>query len=409
MALEPQSVKSRSRHRARRQPFSWKAKLIAGAVGLLLVWQTSVISLAAGHGDYGDDIKAADYASVSPAAAAAAAGQRLTDGDFDGAKAFATRALSVSPISADSLRDLGLAKQGLNDWQGSGAIFSQAAALGWHDVPTQLWLAQAFLQQKDYEAASQRLDAALRTTPNSTRLYDIVDRLAATPQFVRPMADRLALNPDWRPYYFAHVDSVSKTSLLARSQLLIALSTSPLPPSRQEVIPILFHLIYEDETPLARLLWLRSQHLKTGNIYDPNFTQTGTIGLTPFEWSITSVPGATFSAVQRGPDTIMHAGTDGTASGILLRQATALPSGAHKLNYVGSIPSAARDAFGWRVRCIRTGKILLSSLGTLAPPPYSFEVPVNCVGQWVELLASTSASAAGSEATFKSLNIDYPS
>ncbi|WP_454884440.1 hypothetical protein [Sphingomonas oryzagri] len=391
---------------ARKQPLSRKAKIIGVVAGAVLVWQISMISLAAGHSDSNNDLAAADFAGASQAAAIAAAEQRLSANDFAGAKVFATQALSISAISAASLRDLGLAEQGLGNWRRSGVLFSQNAALGWQDGPTQLWLAQAYLQQKDDESAAQRIDAALRVAPQSTTLVDMLDPQIADPDLTNAMIERLQLNPNWRTHYFRYLNNAPLPALVARSRMLIALASSSTPPSRDEIIPLLYSLVQADRTKLARLVWERSQHVTIGGIYDPGFQQTGVTGMAPFEWSILPVPGASVTVASQGTGNILSATTDGAASGTLLRQITALPPGSHSLTYDGTIPTAAHNAFGWRIRCISGGKDLVNSVRDTADPPYHFDVPSTCGGQRVELLVSSSAAAAGSQVSFKKVDIN---
>ncbi|MBA2935122.1 tetratricopeptide repeat protein [Sphingomonas sp. CGMCC 1.13654] len=404
MAVATQRMRSGARARDQ-HPLSRKAKIIGLVVGLLLVWRICAISLAAGHSDSSNDLAAADFAGASQAAAIAATEQRLNDGDFDGAKVFAKHALSISTISAASLRDLGLAEQGLGNWQKSGALFSQTAALGWRDAPTQLWLAQAFLQQKDYDAAAQRMDAALRLATPNYNLYGTLDQYIADPVFARAMARRLALNPNWRIYYLPFATGITEPALLARTRLLLMLSGSSAPPSRDEMIPVLAALIRDDRGPAARTLWTRSLRIPAAGIFDPGFANVGTSGMAPFEWSMLPVPGATVTVEQQGTRHILHATTDGSASGTMLRQATALSPGAHTLSFVGTIAGKAHDAFGWSVRC-RSGRALLSTMRSPAPPPYRFEVPEDCRSQQVELLVSSDATAAGSAVSFKNIDIN---
>jgi len=388
-----------------RKRLSNKAKIIGLATGAIAVWQIVTISLAAWHGD-SEDLSAADYAEISQSAANAAASQRLTDSDFAGAKVFSTRSLSVSPIYVVPLRDLGLAEQGLGDAGKAAAIFSQTAALGWRDPAVQIWLAQAFLRQKDYGSAAQRIDAALRTNPTSTDMYDVVDQMIADPEFARAIAARLALVPNWRAVYFRHLDGISAETLAARSRLLNLLSGTAAPSPRDEIIPTLYVLTRADQAPLARMLWLRSQHIDQRTLFDSVFANAAAIGTAPFEWTIERVAGATLAIDKQGTaDAILHVTTDGTAAGVLIHEILALPPGPHSLSYSGTMSPAARNAFTWVVRCVRNGKTLLNSLGEPPAAAIRFEVPADCASQQVALMAVSSAAGAGSEARFKRLDI----
>jgi len=388
-----------------RQPLSNKAKLIGLAVGGIAVWQIWTSSLASWHGSEGD-LSAADYAGTSQAAAAVAAGQRLNDSDFAGAKIFATKALSISPIDITPLRELGLSEQGLGDNAKSAAIFSQTAALGWRDTPTQLWLAQAFLQQKDYASAAQRIDASLRTNPDSTDLYPVVDHMITDPAFMRALAKRLVLAPAWRIGYLRQVDGVSPDVLDARAKLLALLSGNATPPSRDEVIPTLYALIGAGQAPLALHLWLRSQGIGSKDIYDPTFASAATTDTSPFEWTIRPVSGAALTTDQQGSGRIVTVTTDGSAAGLLMQETVTLSPGSRTLRYTGDIPAAARGALGWTVQCLRTGKALLNTLQQPPASSYRFDVPADCTSQRVSLLVASSAAAAGSKAQFSRLDVN---
>jgi hypothetical protein len=404
----PWNGSMRSKTRSRQQPLSNKAKLAGLIVGLLLGWQVVVISLAAGHGDYDTDLAASDYAATSQAAATAAAAQHLQNGDAAGSKVFARQALATSAISAPALRSLGLAEQSLGHWQQAGAILSQASALGWRDGPTQLWLAQAYLQNHEYAEAAQRLDALLRTDPSSTQLFDILDQLLLDPHLAAAMADRLALNPYWRSIYFQYPGSATIVMLQARSALIIDLARSSAPPYRDEILPLVRGLARVNQIASARTLWFEAQRMKPAALYDTGFANIGSTGRVPFEWTVTPVLGADVGTepTERGGSTTLHVTTDGTASGMILKQMILLSPGSHRLSYTGSIDPSARDAFGWSIHCASTGKLVLDTLNTQASKDYGFVIPENCDNQFIELHAASSPAAAGSNAYFDRLELN---
>ena len=405
--MATRSLKSAARSRGQK-PLSRMAKIVGGVAGALLVWQVTAISLAAGHGDEDGDIAAADYASTSPAAATAAAEQRLADKDPAGAKVFAAHALTQAPISAAALRSLSLAEQGLGNWQSASALLSQSAALGWRDASTQLLLAQAFLQQKDYANAAERLDAALRTNPQSTDLFNLVDQSITQPDFARAMADRLQYNPDWRPRYFTYTRNIPEEIQNGRVIMVDRLSRSNASPSRDEIRPLIYTLINAGKVTEARKIWAQTQHLKAGVIYDPKFEHVGTSAMLPFEWTKLTVLGAnlTVEPATRGPGMLLRAQTDGSASGVLLRQMISLSPGRHFLRYSGSIPAGARNAFGWAIHCAQSGETAFSSMGSLDRPPYQFDISDNCGSQMVELRVAHDPAAENIEANFVGLDVD---
>jgi hypothetical protein len=398
----------RSQSTTRHRPVSGKAKLTGLILGLLLGWQVVVISLAAGHGDYDTDLAASDYASTSQAAATAAAAQHLQNGDAAGAKVFAKQALATSAISAPTLRSLGLAEQSLGHWQQAGAILSQASALGWRDGPTQLWLAEAYLQNHDYIGAAQRLDALLRIQPASTDLFDVLDQLLVDPRLASAIAERLALNPGWRSNYFKYSGTGSLAMWQARSALLMDMVRSSAPPSRDEIFPVVRGLAQADQLASARKLWFEAQRMKPAALYDPSFANIGPLGRAPFEWTVTPILGAGVRTepVGQGGGTTLHVTTDGTASGMLMRQTILLPLGAHNMRYAGSTDASAHGALGWSIRCMSTGKLVLDTLNAPASKDYNFVIPENCDNQFIELHAASNPAAAGRSAYFYRLELN---
>jgi hypothetical protein len=400
MAMDTQNMKAA--RRSHRKPLSRKAKLIGLGIGSLLGWQVLFVSLAAGHGDQATDLSAADSASTSQIAATMAAEQRLNGNDPAGARIFARQALAISPVSATALRDLGFAEQGLGHWQQSNALLSQAAALGWRDGPTQLWLAQAYLEAKDYRHSAERLDAVLRTAPLSTALFDIMDQVIADKALDGAMVERLELNPIWRSRYLQYIGT--GTSAVSKAMLLTDLSHSKTPPSRDEILPVVSRLVQTGDVEQAKNLWFAVQHA-SGTLYDPGFEHVMTTGASPFEWGQFAVLGANArTEPQRDSNAMMFSvTTDGSAAGILLRQLLTLPPGEHILDYRGIIPANTRQAFGWKIRCFKGGT-LLDTIGT-SSPPYRFSVPKDCQLQYIELHVTSSPSAAGSKVTFNRLNL----
>lgn len=389
-------MKSRSRI-ARLPPLSKRDKVVGVVVGIVLGWQIITISLAAGHGYEEGDLSAADYATTSQAAAIAAAQQHLDDGDPAGAKVFALHALTISPVSAVALRELWMAEGNLGNVAQQSALVSQAAALGWRDVPTQVALSLAFLQQRNYDAAAQRMDAGLRIDPHSTKLFDILDKEIADPAFARAIVQRLALTPGWLQYYLGYTGGVAPATLKARASLSTDLLKNSIPLPREGLISLLYALTKAKETALARELWLKYQGSPEKNVYDTHFRNIGMNGMSQFEWAVLPVPGASVSAdSSRNSGNALIARTDGTAAGVLMRQRLTLSPGPHTLTYDGTMPSSATKSFGWQIRCV-DGRIALGNIRQAPLLPAKFDVPVNCDSQYIEFTVSSSLTTDKNE------------
>ena len=217
------------------------------------------------------------------------------------------------------------------------------------------------------------------------------------------MVERLNRNPPWRLPYLKYTGASTPAALLPKVQLIGDLIYSKAPPSREEVLPTITKLVQTGEVEQAKDLWFAVQNA-SGSLYDPAFDHLMRTGGSPFEWTQLSVLGANVKTepVRDGKNgAVLSVTTDGAAAGILLRQLLALAPGEHILDYRGVIPTNARQAFGWQVRCLKAGT-LLSTIGATSPP-YRFLVPKDCQSQYIELRVTSNPGAAGSEVTFNQL------
>ncbi|MDH7637279.1 hypothetical protein [Sphingomonas oryzagri] len=383
------------------RPASRKAKIIGCAVGLLLAWPTLQLSLALAH-SADEDLAAADFAEDSQSAATAAAQQRLADGDPAGAETLARNALAVSPISDASLRVLALAEQQQGNWQHSNALMNQAAALGWRDLPTQLWLAAAYVQAKDYENAANRLDAALRVNPDLPQLHALIDSSAADPQLRPYLLRRLALNPAWRQSYFADPTLASPDAARARGSLLAGLSGTANPPSHDELVQVLSAMVSAGAAGEARNLWIAANHGANQPLYDGRFERTAQSYASPFEWSLRSVPGAETSAEKRdnAPGDALLVRTDGTASGTLARQWLRLTPGEHQLTVSSAGPASSLRSLAWTIRCMPHGPTITTLQGSGKRDTAAFATAPDCTDQVIELQARPQAGSSNGEVRF---------
>ena len=385
------------------KPFTLPAKLIGSTAALVLAWAIIISSSASYHSNAASDFTAADFSSTSLGSAIAAGEQRLQNNDPDGAAVLAKQALEISPISLEALRTLGLAEQERGRMDSAVAIFSQAAALGWRDVPSQLWLAQANMASGNNDEAARRLDAALRTSPYSNSLYDVVDGIIETGALMPNLAERMTLAPDWRVPYLAYVGPASVQS---RVLLVHELMKRSSPPGRKEMLLISNALIGAGRTGEARSLWFSTQGTKPGFLYDPRFEHTGSSDMAPFEWTLLPVLGANVEPnVQANGAHGLIATTDNQASGVLARQFVALPPGQHVLVFDGNLSQPARQAFRWRIRCMPLSVIIVDGVNS-PKSQKSFDIPsADCPYQAVELSVGSAFGTARSTANFYQLQL----
>jgi hypothetical protein len=403
MALETKLTEKR---RIRERSLSLKAKLIGAGVGLALAWVVATVSLAVEHGSNVDDQAAADHATTSQTAAETAAQQRLNDGDPVGAGTFARQALTVSPISSRALRSLVLAEQATGHLREASGLLSQAAALGWRDEATQLLLAQASFDAKDYIAAANRIDAVMRVRSHNQPIDHALDQLIVDEKMGNAMSERMALRPDWRSYYFLDTGDDTSDVLKAKAHLIDTLSSSAAPATREETLAVTETMVRVGLISEARDLWFGQSNATKPVLNDPEFQHIPSGPAAPFEWSFPSLIGTTAMVDEgrQGSHSRLHVTTDGSTAGVVARQFIQLAPGPHTLGYQGTDSAIARAAFGWTVRCAPDGAVIL--FPTLDnKPPYSFTVPAaHCASQFVELRARNT-SFGKAEASFSAVEL----
>ncbi|PXA83486.1 hypothetical protein DMC47_43300, partial [Nostoc sp. 3335mG] len=340
--------------------------------------------------------------------ATAAAEQRLNDGDAEGAATLATSALRVSPISAISLRVLGLSQQKLGNWQAGNALMGQAAALGWRDLQTQLWLAAASLQTKDYDGAANRIDGAMRVNPDAPELHQLLDKMLIDEKLRHALVTRLQLQPAWRLSYFSDDTVAAPDDALARAALLSDLVGTPNPPQQGELGTVLRLMTDAGHADQARALWMTANHAGPAPLYDGRFQHTDRDHPAIFQWALMSIPGTQVEAVPHGkqPGLVLHVTTDASSAGILARQWLVLKPGAYHLSVTSDGSPAALQSFQWMIRCVPQSVTPLTLTGSGKRDTVGFDIPEKgCDRQSLELHAQPRAASANSEAWFSDMTL----
>lgn len=155
----------------------------AVATALLVLLATIAVDLPAGLGRAG---RAADVFSVAPwstAAAREAAEDLFVQGQREAAARAAKAALSQAPLDQRSLAILALSSRP----DRATTRMGMAAALGWRDRRTQLWIAQAALRLGRPDLFAQRYGAFLRQSNGLTSTDAALDRLLRNPAIFRAM------------------------------------------------------------------------------------------------------------------------------------------------------------------------------------------------------------------------------
>ena len=180
--------------------------LVAVLLGTALSWQISAAGVAALAARSSDPhLLAATGSAAHPQAGAIMAQSLLAAGQRAPAAALARSIVLVDPTNDRAMRVLGLATEALGQHDRGAAIMRQAAALGWRDTPTQLWVLRDAVMRDDYVTVIQRADALARRN-RSGELTQPLFRAAVTEPHLRgALADSLADQPMWRGAFFADI------------------------------------------------------------------------------------------------------------------------------------------------------------------------------------------------------------
>ncbi len=365
---------------------------LAAVVGGLLAWQViaSGLSLAAIGRDQGAEALAASPGSARGAAMLAQS--ELAAGDATGAEMLARRALATTPIDARALRVLGFAREQRGDAAGSAAMLNQAAALGWRDGPTQVWLAEAARAAGDHDAAALHLDAAARDVGRSERSLALVDAMIADPAMRREMAKRMAAMPPWRGMYLLDPLPLPPQQLASRGLLMLDMAALGSPASPAEVASVTRRLVDAGDYAAAYRVF-RASSAPGRAEPDEGFDRASSdpSAISPFDWRLGNIAGASATGAATATGRRVEVTSDGTAAGVVMRRIVLLAPGAHGLSATISADPAASATFRWTLACLPDRKLLPvigpSSTGaTLAGVRWS--VPAQgCIAQEVALRA----------------------
>ncbi len=152
----------------------------------------------------------------------------LARGDLHASNTAFRASLARAPIDQSALTMLAIGEP-----QHTAAGMNQAAALGWRDVTTQRWLAEA--AGNDATLFALRYDAYARQTDEGERAGELLDQRLGDPRVRAAIAARLALNPGWRGTYLGSLSRPDPALVRARMALLDDLRRTAAPASAQEL------------------------------------------------------------------------------------------------------------------------------------------------------------------------------
>jgi tetratricopeptide (TPR) repeat protein len=326
--------------------------------------------------------------------------QELVDPDADlrAAQRWAQRALRSRPLDDRAVFLLGVIAQRNGDKQKAAALMNIAGERTWRDLGTQIWLFENEVRRGDFTHALEHADAMLRVDPHfDTQLFPTLAAFTAVPPAFQALVHILETDPPWRSWYLTQASS--RLANQARlDELYTLLMKSKAPPSKDELHPYLNRLLKDGRFPEAYKIWLSTltpAEMPNGK-YPYNRDFSFPIDGLPFNWDLTSIPGADVRIISTdaGRKHALRVQFSGArVSFENVRQVMMLAPGNYR--FEGQVKAedlqTARGLW-WRIYCAeKPGKTLGQSKlvsGTTPWTPFSldFEVPANnCTAQWLQL------------------------
>jgi tetratricopeptide (TPR) repeat protein len=366
-------------------------------VGWRIIAQTAAENLAKSHAE-----AALRWVADQPAALNQLALREFVNphGNLDSAREWAQRALRSNPLDAQALTLLGLIAERKGDQKSADTLIAISSARTWRNETANRWLFNREFRRGDYPHALAHVDAILRMDMNNGwgQFFPTLAAFTATPGAFEALTAFLATSPPWRTWFLSELSArlVDRARLV---QLYAALKETENPPTNNELRPYLNQLIKDGNFEQAYRIWRETlpvtQRSHETYLFNRDF-EIPIDGL-PFNWDITSVPGADIQIVPSAEGgknrALLVQFFGGRVTFANVKQLLLLPAGDYSLR--GRLKSEAlRTSRGlwWHIFCANDPTKTLGHTELLSGPmPWTdfamkFEVPAkDCRAQWLQL------------------------
>lgn len=361
-----------------------------------LCWQIGAMSIAAlAARSLHPRLLAVFGTPAHPQAGARLAQQLLAGGQTAPAADLARAVVIADPTDDRALRVLGLATEKLGERERGAAIMRQAAALGWRDTPTQLWVLHDAAVRDDPVTVIQRADGLARRNRSGELTRAVFLAAITEPGLRAAFIDSLARQPMWRGAFFSDVRQyLPATSAPAMEALFRKMRAKGLAISAVEQLSYVARLIDLAEFERARAFWAQAFAIPAPALaatpYDGNFTVAGSrpgdAPISPFEWMVNPDLAGTVTFGNKG----LSVPADLIGGTTIASQVLVLPPGDHLLT-AGIDGQASAASAGWTLTCLPSNLELRRRLAGGAEDELSsvaFTVPDDgCAGQRLTLLS----------------------
>ena len=147
----------------------------------------------------------------------------------------ANNALSSSLTHVRALRVIGMQKFNAGDTENGRKMIQLAGQQSWRDSVTHAWLLEQSLIAGNYAASIDHADALLLRQRAQDGIFNIFTIAILEPKLVKPIVDKFANDPSWRPKFFAYAKNVPDNQLLGFETIITSIAGSASPATRDEI------------------------------------------------------------------------------------------------------------------------------------------------------------------------------
>lgn len=306
------------------------------------------------------------------------------------------KALSRSaPLSEEPFVFSGLAALKRGDVQRAGRLFEEAVRRDPRSRFARLLLLDNRLRTNQVDGAISEIAVISRLVPESNVLMvPELAKLALVPEARVPLKNVLDSNPGLKLAVLdrlVEIDAPLADVLWLAGDDLGADGTNPAPLWQ---VRLLETLVDDGRLSQAHAIWRRIVGLSgesDATVYDPGFQARR--GPPPFDWRLLSdATGVAEPASPNGLNVTFY----GRQNAVLAQQLLRLVPGRYRIAMLASVDGRdAQPSLSWTIVCRKGGRELTSlplieSNGRERPYSTTFEVPSDCVGQWLTLVGHSS-------------------
>jgi hypothetical protein len=270
--------------------------------------------------------------------------------DFASALRWASVAVSRDPIGQHTTALLALSLLGTGRPDAAQAAYTVAANTGWRDAGVQTYWMMTALALGDVNIAAQRLDALLRVGNRDDQTLAGLAALEGTPAGRSALADRLALSPDWAPWYLQDAKNLDGDSLKNRLAIIFAAARTGLKLDKDKIAQTSNALRAKGQIESAVWLWRHFGGDKNAGmaIVDGRFDNVADdSNAGPFEWALLETGGVDVhidgnAPLHSGP--ALYARSSSSTTKRIAQQTLMLPPGSYSIHWQSADSTGGRSS-----------------------------------------------------------------